>query len=85
LVAARHQEVAVTELLPPLAALLDWLKSLEACVRYGTKLNASDLPAIEQVRAIVAASVSVPPVPGVDDMARDTDGYIKEASIIAKP
>jgi hypothetical protein len=50
-------------LVPPSerVALLDWLKSLESCIRYGTKLNESDLPAVEQVRTIIAASVSAPP------------------------
>jgi hypothetical protein len=41
--------------------VLDWLKGLEACIRYGTKLNESDLPAIEQVRTIIA---SMPAPPG---------------------
>jgi hypothetical protein len=70
-----------------LAALLDWLKSLEACVRYGTKLNESDLPMIARVQAMCSATpaLAAPDAAEVDDMTRDTDGYIKEASIIAKP
>jgi hypothetical protein len=53
-----HQPAAALASAPPVppserVALLDWLKSLESSARYGVRLNESDLPAIEQVRAII--------------------------------